>query len=69
MPTHIPSKIRPNVFDIAVDYKGPLEVSAIILDRGSEYRTWEHKNFLAGSDRFPFIFFFSSFPTDQMKIL
>lgn len=57
------------MFDIAVDCKGLLEVSAIILDRSGEYRTWEDKNCLTGSDHSPFIFFFSGFPTDQMKIL
>lgn len=57
------------MFDIGRDWKGLLEVSAVILDRSSEYRTWEHKNCLTGSDSFLFISSFSSFPTDQMKIL
>lgn len=30
---------------------------------------WEQRKCLTGSDHFPFIFIFSRFPTDQMKIL
>lgn len=69
LPTCIPFKMRPNVFDIAVVCKGLQELSAVILDRSGKSSTWEHNKCLTGSDHLPFISFFSSFTTNEMKIL
>lgn len=53
LPICVSFEINPDVFDIAIDCKGLLEITAIIWGRYGESNTSEHKH-PTGSDHFHF---------------
>lgn len=55
LPICVSFEINPDVFDIAIDCKGLLEITAIIWGRYGESNTSEHKKHPTGSDHFHFL--------------
>lgn len=55
LPVCIPFEINPDAFDIAIDCKGLLELTVIILGRYDESSTSEHKKHPIGSEHFHFL--------------